>query len=116
MSLPRHGLRLVLAGDLSGYAWRPDDPGRDLPKPTTVLAELSDALRGPDLDPAWTVDLHEGASSVGFVDGRCYVQACHYGYGHIRRQLGMDNVSVQCMLLGKGVGGADAHCGGLGLW
>ena len=117
VDLPRHGVRLVLAGDLSGYAWQPArDPGRDLPRPANALVELSDALRGPELDAGWTVDLHEGSSSVGFVDGRCYVQANHYGYGHIRRKLGVDNVSVQCMVLGKGVGGVDAYCGGMGLW
>ena len=69
-----------------------------------MLAELSDPLRGPNLDPAWTVDLHEGNSSVGFVDGRCYVQRNHYGYGHIRRRLGVDNVSVQCLVMTRATG------------
>ena len=38
------------------------------------------------------------------------------GYGHIRRQLGQDNVSVQCMVMSRGTGCADAYCSGLGLW
>ena len=117
IAIPRHDLRLVLAGDLSGYAWRPPgDPGRDLPKPATVLAELSDALRGPKLAPAWTVDVHKGNAGAGFVDGRLFVQYSHYGYAYVRRKLGQDNVSVQCTILGSPTGCADTHCAGLGLW
>ena len=116
VELPRHDVQLVLAGDLSGYAYRYVSPGNDLPRPKTVLQEWSDPLRGPEFDPAWTVDLHPGNSSTGFVDGRCFIQYAHYGYAHIRRKLDQDNVSVQCMILSSPTGGSDAHCAGLSLW
>jgi len=112
----RHDVRLVLAGDLSGYRVDAELPGKDLPRPKTILEELSDPLRGPKLDPAWEVDTHEGASGVGFVDGRLYVQGHHYGYAHVRRQLGVDNVSVQCLVMRKGTGCSDFWAGGLSLW
>ena len=116
VELARHDLQLVLAGDLNGYTYKPAFPGSELPRPTTVLAELSDPLRGPDLSAAWTVDVHAGNSGTGFVDGRFYVQTSHYGYGHVRRKLGVDNVSVQCLIMGRTTGQADEHCAGLGLW
>lgn len=116
VKLPRHGLRLVLAGDLSGYAWQPEIPGRNLPKPATVLNEFSDPLYGPELDKAWTADMYEGNGSVNFVDGKCYVQMPTYGYSHIRRKLGVDNVSMQCMILGTSQGGNDNFSAGLGIW
>jgi len=116
VALARHDLRLVLAGDIGRYAYRPEFPGKDLSKLKTVLADLSHPLHELKLSPAWTVDLHEGNSATGLVDGLFYVQTSHYGYGHVRRQLGVDNVSVQCMIMGRPTGQADGHCAGLGLW
>jgi glycosyl hydrolase family 123 len=112
----RHDVRLVLVGDLQHYPYQYASPGSDLPKPKTVLKELCDPLRGPKLDAAWTADLHEGNASTGFVDGRLFIQYSHYGYSHIRRKLGKNNISVQCMVMGRPTGCSDTHCAGLGLW
>jgi len=112
----RHDVRLVLVGHLGRYTYRYASPGSDLPKPKTVIEALCDPLRGPKLDPAWTVDIHEGNASTGFLDGRFFTQYSHYGYAHIRRKLARDNVSVQCMVMGSPTGCSDTHCAGLGLW
>ena len=116
MDVGRHDVRLVLAGDLARYTYRYASPGADLPRPKTVLRELSDPLRGPKLDAAWLADLHEGNASTGFADGRFFIQYAHYGYAHIRRKLGQGNVSVQCTIMDRPTGGEDSFCAGLGLW
>jgi hypothetical protein len=115
VKLPRHGLQIVLAGDLSGYNWQPEIPGRSLPKPISIIPELSDTLNGPKLGAPWTVELQKGSGSTGFVNNMCYLQKSLYGYSHIRRKIGIDNVSVQCTILKK-EGGNDLYASGLALW
>jgi hypothetical protein len=78
-----------------------------------MVRELSDTLEGPGLATFWQSDLHEGRSSVGIWDGRLYVQGAHYGYAHVRREFGRDNVAVQCLILRADTGCADAWGGSL---
>jgi hypothetical protein len=52
------------------------------------------------LAAAWQPDTHRGSSGAWIVDGRLCVLGNHYGYAHVRRELGVDNVSVQCLILG----------------
>jgi len=115
IDVPRHDIRLVLAGNLSAYNLEATQPESGLPGPEKVIAELCDSLAGPELGNAWQEDLHEGTSSIGFVADKLFVQASHYGYGHVRRRLDIDNVSVQCMILRKGSGQSDEWAGGISL-
>ena len=118
LKVPRHDLRLVLAGDPGRYAVLTSDLGKDLPKPARMLPEYSEPLSGPTLGSDWTRSLHRGQSSVGFVDGKLYVQGHHYGATHIRRPLKLDceNLSVQCMIMRKPSGCNDSFGGSLILY
>lgn len=116
IEVPRHDLRLVIVGPRGQYAIEEAQLGRGLPRPKETVESLSDDFRGPGLAKSWTVDLHEGNSWAGLLDGRLCVQSAHYGYGHIRRELGVDNVSVQCLIMRTPTGRADTSGGSLFLY
>jgi hypothetical protein len=107
LSVPRHDVRLVLAGAPGAYEARPEKLGAELPRPREVLKDLSDALDGAELAPGWQKDLHDGHSGVWMLDGRLCVQGAHYGFAHARRELGVDNVSAQCLIMRPATGCMD---------
>lgn len=108
LTVPAHDLRLVVVGPTGAYPVERLHLGAELPKPKIILKELSDPLAGPELAPAWQKGLHEGVSSAGILDGRLCVQGNTYGYAHVRRALGVDNVTVQCLVMRGPTGGMDA--------
>ena len=108
LSVPRHDVRLVLVAPPGRFPVTAPILGADLPAPETIINELSDRFDGPELSPAWHRDLHEGTSWAGILDGRLCVQGNTYGYAHLRRELGVDNVSAQCLVLHAASGGMDA--------
>jgi hypothetical protein len=50
------------------------------------------------------------------MDGRLCVFGHHYGFAHVRRALGVDRVSVQCLVMRTGSGGMDEWGGSLFLY
>jgi hypothetical protein len=108
LSVPRHDVRLVLVAPPDRFPVTAPILGADLPGPQQILARVSDRFAGPELAPAWQKDLHEGTSWAGILDGRLCVQGNSYGYAHVRRELGMDDVSVQCLVMRPAGGGMDA--------
>jgi hypothetical protein len=106
--VPRHDVRLVVVGPAGRYPVATTALGAALPMPKTILTDLSARFDGPELAPAWQKGLHEGTSWAGILDGRLCVQGNTYGYAHVRRGLGVDNVSVQCQVLSVPSGGMDA--------
>ena len=108
LRVPRHDVRLVIVGPAGKYPVETAALGAELPAPETIINELSDRFDGPELSPAWHRDLHEGTSWAGILDGRLCVQGNTYGYAHLRRELGVDNVSAQCLVLHAASGGMDA--------
>jgi len=106
--VPRHDVRLVVAGPAGKYRVEALRLGAELPRPKTILAGLSDHFHGAELAPCWQKDLHEGTAWAGILDGRLCVQGNTYGYAHVRRALGVDDVSVQCLVMRAPSGGMDA--------
>ncbi len=115
VAVPRHDVRLVVTAPAGRYvdpaAGRP--LGTDLPGPATIMKELGDTLAGTALAPGWVRDVHEGAAGVWMLDGRLCVQGNPYGYAHVRRELNVDNLSVQCLTLKTKTGSADIWSGSL---
>jgi hypothetical protein len=72
-----------------------------------VLKQLSERFDGPELPKGWEQDLHPGNSGAWMLDGRLCIQGAHYGFAHVRRELGVDNVSAQCLILRPGTGCMD---------
>lgn len=107
VEVPSHDVRIVLVSPPSSHEVLSERPGEELPSPKTIVKELSDTFEGPGLSPVWQRDLHEGHASVGILDGRLYIQGAHYGYAHLRREFGLDNVSVQCLIARAGSGCSD---------
>jgi hypothetical protein len=109
LSVPRHDVRLVLVA-ASGRFPVTTTPalGAGLSGPRSILARFSDRFTGPELAPVWRKDLHPGTSWAGILDGRLCVQGNGYGYAHVRRELAVDNVSVQCLVMREPSGGMDA--------
>jgi len=116
IEVPRHDLRLVIVGAPGEYVVEQAKVGEKLPKPAEVMAEYSDSFRGPELTECWEKDLHEGNAWAGILDGRLCVQSAHYGFGHVRRKFGLDNVSVQCLIMRPPTGRADSSGGSLFLY
>jgi hypothetical protein len=116
VSVPRHDLRLVLLGPPGTFPATPQRLGKDLPRPREVLAPLSERFDGDKLPEGWHSDLHEGQAAVWMLDGRLCVQGAHYGYAHIRRKLGVDNISAQCLILRTPTGCSDTSGGSLFLY
>ena len=113
IEVPRHDVRLFTAGPPGQYAVEATGLGRELPKPKAPIEAFSDSFAGPELREGWQADLHEGNSWAGILDGRLCVQSDHYGYGHIRRELGVDNVSAQCLIMRTATGRSDTSGGSL---
>ncbi len=111
VEVPRHDLRLVLAGKPGTFALSQAESHP--PRPAQVLADLSEDFTGAELAAGWERDLHEGNSGVWLLDGRLCVQGAYYGYAHVRRKLGVDNISVQVEILRAPSGGNDASGGSL---
>jgi hypothetical protein len=116
VEVARHDLRLILAGSPELVRIKPEPLGAALPGPAEPLAEFCDRFTGPELAPVWQKDCHEGNSGVSFSDGRLCLQGAHYGYTHVRREFGLDNVSVQCLILRQPSGCADEAGGSLFLY
>lgn len=116
LTIPAHDLRLILLEPSNKYYTVFQKPGEQLPAPRVVLQELSDSFSGPTLSANWQQDIHTGASGVWMIDGRLCIQGAHYGYAHIRRELGIDNISVQCLVMRRPSGGMDVFGGGLNLY
>jgi len=113
IEVPSHDVRVLIAAARGRYAVSPLKLGAGLPRPEQVLKKLSDPLTGPKLDAAWKTEMHEGTAGAYFLEGRLCLQSAHYGYGHVRRKLGVDNVSVQCLILRRPSGGMDESGGSL---
>ena len=115
LTIPSHELGLVYVGRQGRFEGeRVTSEGLT---PPNVLKEHSDFLTSPSLAPVWEKSLHKGPyASVTMVDGRLMVAADSYGYGHVRRELGVDNVSVQCLILQPSHGGMDQFSPSLILW
>lgn len=116
LAVPRHDLRLVLISLPGKYEPTREQLGTELPLPKTVLKELSDPLAGPEMSAQWTKEMPEGSAGAEIVDGRLCLWAPTYGYAHVRRELGKDNVSVQCLIMRAGTGMNDLWCGSLFLY
>ena len=107
IEVPRHDVRLVLLSPPGAYPVHVEKLGSELPQPKEVLRELCEPFAGADLPAAWQKDLHEGHSGAWMLDGRLCIQGAHYGYAHVRRELGVDNLSAQCLILRPGTGCMD---------
>jgi len=105
--VPRHDLRLVLLSAPGAYPVGVEKLGSELPRPKEIIKELSEPFAGAELPAGWQKDLHEGHSGAWMLDGRLCIQGAHYGYTHVRRELGVDNVSAQCLILRPGTGCMD---------
>ena len=111
--VPPHDLRIVVAGVLGAYEVKAVPLGTDLPKPKEVLTRHSESFDTSELCSTWQKDLHEGNAAAGAFEGRLYVQGASYGYSHVRREFGEDNVSVQCMIARAPSGTNDEWGGSL---
>lgn len=107
VDVARHDVALVLLAPPGGHTIATAPLGTDLPRPDRVIEELSESFAGPDLPSTWTRDLHEGNSGVYLLDGRLCIQGANYGFTHVRRQLGIDNVTVQCLIMRPPTGTSD---------
>jgi hypothetical protein len=115
LAIPSHELKLIYVGRHGGFdGERVTSEGL---LPPDILIEYSDSFASSSLAPVWEKALHEGPyASVLMVDGRLMIQADGYGYGHVRREFGIDNVSVQCLIMRGGKGGMDQFSPSLFLW
>ena len=115
LTIPSHEPKLVYVGRHGRFEG--ERVTSDALVPPNVLAEHSDPLAGPKLAPVWEKALHGGPlPSASIVDGRLLIQANGYGHGHVRRKFGIDNVSVQCMIMRGSRGGMDQFSPSLFLW
>ncbi len=107
IDVPRHDVRLILLAAPAAYPVSAEKLGAELPQPKRVLKQFSECFDGADVPAGWEKDLHEGNAGVWMLDGRLCVQGAHYGFAHIRRELGVDNISAQCLILRPGTGCMD---------
>jgi len=114
--IPRHDVRLLLAAPKGTVRLQFENPGTELPRPRNILVEFSDTFEDEQLSPGWKAGLHEGNAGVYLMDGRLCVQGAHYGYAHVRRKMGIDNITVQCQILRKPTGSMDSSAGSLFLY
>jgi len=108
INIPRHDIRMVLVAAPGRFPITTPMLDAEGLGPENRLPQFSDRLAGPELARAWQKDLHPGTSWAGILDGRLCVQGNTYGYAHVRRELGVDDVSVQCLVMRTPSGGMDA--------
>lgn len=111
VSVKARDLRLVLACRKGAYKPKTTKLGTGLLTPKQVLENLTDRFTGLELANDWEKSLHEGFSGIWPLNGRLCIQGNLYGYTHVRRKLGMDNVSVQCLIMNSGTGNDLAQPG-----
>lgn len=109
-------VQIILAGLQGAYTPRYAEIKGESLKPENVISHLSDNLKGPELADGWEKSLHEGNSGVWFIDGKLCIQGAHYGFASTRKKLGVDNVSVQVLVMRRSTGAADLSAGSLFLY
>ena len=98
LKVDRHDLRLALIAAPRRFAV--EKKHNEMLKPKTILKEYSDDFTGPELSPVWKKDVHEGKAGVWMLNGQMCIRGNWLGYAQVRRELGLDNVSAQCQMMG----------------
>ncbi len=119
VEIPAHDLRLLVLNERQGYvdesACQP--LGRNLPGPKKVFPDLSASFTAEkQLENSWIKESHQGVSGATILDGRLCIWGNHYGFSHVRRQLSLENFSVQCLILRAPTGCSDEWGGSLFLY
>jgi len=114
--VPARDVQVILACLPDAYTPRSEGLKGEPLKPKNIISSLSDAFTGPELSADWEKSLHKGNSDIWFIDGKLCIQGAHYGFASIRKKLGVDNVSVQVLIMRRPSGMFDLSGGSLFLY
>lgn len=116
VDVPGRDVKLVLAGEPEKYRPKNTDLKGEKLKPSHIIYQVPETIRNEKILSDWEKDIHEGQAGIWIVDGKICVQGDTYGYSHIKRKLEKDNVSIQCLIMGKSSGTSELSWGSLFLY